>query len=169
MSIVEGKMPEGDVYEMAPVGVAPHHLEPRPPPPQVHMDMIKSLRKEPTLELRELFSEANVQRVKGMVRDDFKRESGYTIDMEAQSTPDVLAILRANWVQSQGSVSEVNTMSVAYMLKQVRSAVSARIAFIDRLSSDLKFLPRGESTSLAGSRARAYDPGLQTAIGRSSP
>ena len=144
-----------------PIRTVKERSEPARPEPTIYIDTIASLKKEPNPLLLEVFSSRNVDNLLRRVRASFYAETGKVVDVEAQSRPDVLAILRASYVSNSGGpLKVINDSAFNFMMRQVRSNASARVAYLKQLDASLKPMDYPKSSNVSGKKIVKADPGL---------
>jgi hypothetical protein len=125
--------------------------------------MITSMHKTTTPLNSAFFQQANLERIQAMLRNQFKDETGLSIDR--QNPRDVMTFMRYVYINNainpyenvSAQMTRMNQQVVDKMLPQVREGVSSYILYIRDASTGYvpNVLPR--NTSVAGDRLPIND------------
>ena len=128
------------------------------PSADVRTSMITSMHKTTTPLNSAFFQQANLERIQAMLRNQFKDETGLSIDR--QNPRDVMTFMRYVYINNainpyeniSTQMTRMNQQVVDKMLPQVREGVSSYILYIRDASTGYvpNALPR--NTSVAGDR-----------------
>ena len=128
------------------------------PSADVRTSMITSMHKTTTPLNAAFFQQANLERIQAMLRNQFKNETGLSIDR--QNPRDVMTFMRYVYINNAmnpygnvaAQIARMNQQVVDKMLPQVREGVSAYILYVR--DSSTGYVPNvlPINTSVAGDR-----------------
>lgn len=119
----------------------------------------RSLNQPSTPLLQAFFAQANVDDIQNRLRGTIQRQTGYAIDR--QSEQDLMIIMRkvyaehANNKQTEvrAEVERLNGVVLSITVPMVASGVAGYIAYLRDASSLPEPLPRGQQTSVKGTKS----------------
>ncbi len=126
------------------------------PSADVRTSMITSMHKTTTPLNAAFFQQANLERIQAMLRNQFRNETGLSIDR--QNPRDVMTFMRYVYINNamnpygniEAQITRMNQQVVDKMLPQIREGVSAYIMYIRDASTNYVPNPLPRNTSLAG-------------------
>ena len=105
---------------------------------------------------RRFFSQANVDRLQGALREAVRDKTGYVIDR--QSDEQMLIVMRYVFMQSSRheggdrEIARLNALVLREIAPQVASGLLQYLAYLKDASTVYTPIPRGEATSVKGTR-----------------
>ena len=128
------------------------------PSADVRTSMITSMHKTTTPLNAAFFRQANLELIQAMLRNQFKNETGLSIDR--QNPRDVMTFMRYVYINNamnpygniEAQITRMNKQVVDKMLPQVREGVSAYILYVRDASTTYVPNPLPTNTTLAGER-----------------
>ena len=126
------------------------------PSSDVRTSMITSMHKTTTPLNAAFFQQANLERIQAMLRNQFRNETGLSIDR--QNPRDVMTFMRYVYINNAmnpygdvaSQISRMNQQVVDKMLPQVRDGVSSYILYVRDASTNYVPNTLPVNTSLAG-------------------
>jgi len=128
------------------------------PSADVRTSMITSMHKTTTPLNAAFFQQANLERIQAMLRNQFRNETGLSIDR--QNPRDVMTFMRYVYINNamnpygniESQMTRMNQQVVDKMLPQVREGVSSYILYVRDASTNYVPNPLPVNTTLAGDR-----------------
>jgi len=128
------------------------------PSADVRTSMITSMHKTTTPLNAAFFQQANLERIQAMLRNQFRDETGLSIDR--QNPRDVMTFMRYVYINNAmnpygnvaAQITRMNQQVVDKMLPQVREGVSSYILYVRDASTNYVPNPLPKNTTLAGDR-----------------